>query len=70
MKAPDFGLMQIVSEAIGPASTITPIGRGTEHIAWLAETDAGQAVAVLTLLFRTRMPSPTRLGTGLRPSTT
>jgi GNAT superfamily N-acetyltransferase len=33
-------------------------------VAWLAETDADEAVATLTLLFHTRMPSPARLGTG------
>ncbi len=37
----DFHLKQIVSDAIGPASTITQIGRGSEHVAWLAETSDG-----------------------------
>jgi aminoglycoside phosphotransferase (APT) family kinase protein len=34
-------LTQIVSDAIGPASAITQIGRGLEHVAWLAETSQG-----------------------------
>jgi hypothetical protein len=34
-------LTEIVSDAIGPASTIRRIGRGTEHMAWLAETSQG-----------------------------
>ena len=40
----DGFLTQIVSAAIGPASTITQIGRGTEHVAWLAETSQGRWV--------------------------